>query len=219
MTRLRQNFLTGLLAITPLAITGWILWRFYVIVDGAVRPLLDRVPVLKQYVPPFVMTVSGVVVSVLVIALVGMFTKNLIGVAFFNVVERVLTRIPIIRGVFSATKQIAEVFLKDRRTAFQKVVLFEYPRRGVFSIGFVTHEDGERGLLHVFLPTTPNPTSGFMLIMSEEEAQVLPIGVEEGIRMIISGGAVTTGSYVPGMAELARRLKDRESAPGEEDGR
>jgi len=218
MSRLRQNFLTGLLAMTPLAISGWILWRFYVIIDGAVRPLLDMIPVLKLYVPPFVMTLAGLVISILGIALVGMFTKNLIGVAFFNLVERLLTRIPIIRGVFSATKQIAEVFLKDRRTAFQKVVLFEYPRHGVFSIGFVTHEDTQRGLLHVFLPTTPNPTSGFMLIMAKDEAEVLPIGVEEGIRMIISGGAVTTDAHIAGMAELARKVKSGvEPAGGEGD--
>jgi len=215
MSRLRQHFLTGLLSVTPLAITGWILWRFYVAVDGSVRPLLERITFIQDNVPPFAVTVSGVVVSVLALALVGVFTRNLIGIAFFNLVERLPVRIPIIKGIFSATKQIAEVFLQDRRTAFQQVVLFEYPRRGAWSIGFVTHDDPHRDLVHVFLPTTPNPTSGFMLVLPRADVKVLPLTVEEGIRLIISGGAVLPGRHVDDFDALVDPARARAGAVDE----
>jgi uncharacterized membrane protein len=103
-----------------------------------------------------------------------------------------VNQIPIIKGIFTATKQISEVFLKDHRTAFQKVVLFEYPRRGLYSLGFVTHDDPNLDMLNVFLPTTPNPTSGYLLLVPRNQATILQLSVEEGIRLIISGGSVMT---------------------------
>lgn len=187
---LRRHFLTGLLAVTPLVVTSWILWRFYLLVDGTVRPWLERIPGLRETYPDFLLTVLGLFAFLLLITLVGLFTRNLIGIAFFRLVERVLRRIPVIKGIFTATKQISEVFFQDRRTAFQKVVVFEYPRRGIWSLGFVTHDDPRLDLINVFLPTTPNPTSGYMLMVPRADATVLPLTIEEGIRLIISGGSV-----------------------------
>ena len=190
MATLRRYFLTGLLAIPPLLVTVWILWRFYLLVDHTVRPWLEKIPGLGNVLPPFLITLSGVVAFLLLITLIGLFTRNLIGVAFFGLVERSVNHIPIIKGIFTATKQISEVFLKDKRTAFKKVVLFEYPRRGLYSIGFVTQDFPELELVNVFLPTTPNPTSGYLLMVPRRDTVVLPVSVEEGIRIIISGGAV-----------------------------
>ncbi len=192
MSVIRQHFLTGLLALTPLAVTGWILWRFYLLVDRTVRPGLEKIPGLSNTYPDFVLTVLGFIAFVILIILVGLFTRNLIGVAFFRLVERLVNRIPIIKGIFTAVKQISEVFLKDQRTAFQKVVLFEYPRRGLYSLGFITQDDPDIDLVNVFLPTTPNPTSGYLLLVPRDQAWILPITVEEGIRLIISGGSVMT---------------------------
>jgi uncharacterized membrane protein len=190
MSRWRRHFLTGLVALTPLLVTVWILWRFYLLVDGIVRPWLEKIPRLGEILPDFLLTLIGVVAFLLLITLVGLFTRNLIGVAFFRLVERAVNRIPIIKGIFSATKQISEVFLGDKRTAFQKVVLFEYPRREVYALGFVTNDQPELDFVNVFLPTAPNPTSGFMLLLPRREVQVLPLTVEEGVRLIISGGSV-----------------------------
>ena len=192
MSVIRQYFLTGLLAVTPLAVTGWILWRFYLLVDHTLRPWLERIPGLGNTYPDFFLTLLGLVSFFLVIVLIGLFTRNLIGVAFFRLVERMLNKIPFIKGIFTATKQISEVFLKDQRTAFQKVILFEYPRRGLYSIGFVTYDDPALELLNVFLPTTPNPTSGYLLLVPRSQASIMPLTVEEGIRLIISGGSVMT---------------------------
>lgn len=190
MTRWRRHFLTGLLAVTPLVVTAWILWRFYLLVDGTVRPWLERIPHLGETYPDFLLTLIGVVAFLLLITLVGLFTRNLIGMAFFGLVERGLNRIPIIRGIFAATKQFSEVFLQDKRTAFKKVVMFEYPRRGIYSIGFVTRDEPSLALVNVFLPTTPNPTSGYLLMVPRNQAHVLPLTIEEGIRLIISGGSI-----------------------------
>lgn len=209
--RLRQWLLTGLLAVTPAAITGWILWRFYRLVDGALRPWVERFPYLREHVAPFLMTMLGVVVSLMLLTLIGMVTRTLIGVAFFGLLERALNRIPIIKSIFSVTKQIAEVLLADNRRAFQKVVMFEYPRRGIWSLGFVTHDDPGRESLHVFLPTTPNPTSGYLLVIPREDAIALPLSVEEGIRLIISGGSVITPAH---SLTLEEAMASKRALPG-----
>jgi uncharacterized membrane protein len=189
---LQRHFLTGLLSITPLVLTTWILWRFYVLISSTMRPWLQRIPAVTETYPEFLLTLIGVIVFVLLITMVGLFTRNLIGIAFFRVLERFFEQIPVVKSVFSAVKQIAEVFLRDRRTAFQKVVLFAYPRPGLFSIGFVTRDEPENRLVNVFLPTAPNPTSGFMLLVPREELRELGIPLEEAIKLIVSGGSIMT---------------------------
>ncbi len=189
---LRKSFLTGLLAITPLAITSWILWRFYILISGSVRPWVLRIPAVPQAYPEFFLTFIGVVSFILLIMLVGIFTRNLIGMAFIRVLERFFERIPVVKSVFSATKQIAEVFLQDRRTAFQDVVLFQYPRQGIFSVGFVTRNFPGDSLVTIFLATSPNPTSGFMLMVPRTDVAFLDIPVEDAIKLVVSSGAVMT---------------------------
>ena len=206
MRFLQKHFLTGLLAITPLVITSWILWRFYVLISTTMRPWLQRIPAITDTYPEFLLTFFGVVAFVLMITLVGLFTRNLIGIAFFRVLERFFQQIPVVKGVFSAIKQISEVFLRDRRTAFQKVVLFAYPRQGLYSIGFVTKDEPEHRLVNVFLPTAPNPTSGFMLLVPREELVELGIPVEEAIKLIVSGGAIMTHAQAQLIGESTRRI-------------
>lgn len=209
----RKHFLTGLLAITPLAITSWILWKFYALISSTVRPWVQRIPYLEDY-PQFTLTLLGLLIFVLLISFVGMFTRNLIGVAFFRLVERFIERIPVVKSVFSASKQIAGVFLQDRRTAFQKVVLFEYPRRGLYSLGFVTREDEGDDQIAVFLPTTPNPTSGFMLLIPRSDVTELSIPVEDAIKLIVSGGSIMTPLQARAIAlESGRFLAAPEEPP------
>jgi len=203
---LRRHFLTGLLSITPLAITSWILWRFYNLVSVWVQPWVMKVPGLGETYPEFVLTLIGFAVFALLITLVGLFTRNLIGMAFFRLVERFFARIPVVKSLFSATKQLSEVFLQDRRTAFQKVVLFQYPREGLFSIGFITRDESNEKLVNVFLPTTPNPTSGYLLLVPRQDVRILDIPVEEAIKLIVSGGAIMTRQQAEGMEKLAGEL-------------
>jgi len=188
--RLRQWVLAGVLTITPLAVTLWILWRLYGLIDHTLRPSLERITWVRLHLPPVLVTVAGVVLLVLVLALVGVLARNLIGRAVFGQLERLLQRIPVIKGIFTVSKQIAHTLLSDHRSAFKQVVLFEYPRRGLWSIGFVTHDEPGREYLHVFLPTTPNPTSGYLLLVPRRDAQVLPLSIEDGVRLVVSGGVV-----------------------------
>ncbi len=215
---LRRHFLTGLLAITPLAITSWILWRIYKLVSERVQPLVLKVPGLGDTYPEFVLTLIGFAAFALAIIIVGMFTRNLIGMAFFRLVERFFARIPVIKSVFSATKQLSEVFLQDRRTAFKEVVLFQYPREGIYSIGFVTRDEADEPLVNVFLPTTPNPTSGYLLLVPREDVRILDVQVEEAIKLIVSGGAIMSPEQAGGMAMMAAELHDYRAdlEPGKE---
>jgi len=198
---MRQHFLTGVLTITPVAVTAWILWRLYLFVDRALRPLLERIQPLET-LPDVMVTVLGVVLSLILIFVVGLVSRNLIGKALFGLVEKLFHNIPIVKGIFAAVKQIAEVFLGDGRQAFQKVVLFEYPRRGLWSLGFLTKDDPANDLVHVFLPTTPNPTSGYLLLVPRADAMFPDMSVEDGIRLIISGGAVVTPADAARLREL-----------------
>jgi len=203
---LQRHFLTGLLSITPVAITAWILVQFYRLIDGFLRPFLLRVPGLTENFPDFVLTMAAFLCLLLLVAMIGLFTRNLVGVAFFNLVERILARIPVVASVFSATKQIAAVFLSDQRSAFQQVVIFEYPRAGCYSLGFVTHDAPDHSLVNIFLPTTPNPTSGYMLMLPREQTVKLPLTVEEGIRLIISGGSVMSAEQATVLRREAAAL-------------
>ncbi len=207
----RRHFLTGLLAITPLAITTWILWRIYHLLSNWIQPWVQKVPGLGETYPKFVLTLMGLTAFTLAIIIVGMFTRNLIGMAFFRLVERLLASIPVVKSLFAAIKQLSEVFLQDRRTAFQKVVLFQYPRQGLFSIGFVTRDEPQENLVNVFLPTTPNPTSGYLLLVPRQDVRMLDIPVEEAIKLIVSGGAIMTPEQAAGMAGMATELHESQT--------
>lgn len=206
LKRLQRYFLTGLLAVAPVAITVWVLWKSYGLIAATMRPWLERIPQLTETYPDFVLTAIAFTSFLLVIVLIGLATRSLVGVAFFNLLERLIERIPVVKSIFTATKQIAAVFLTEKRAAFQQVVLFEYPRRGCYSLGFVTHDDPAHPLLNVFLPTTPNPTSGFMLQVLRREAVLLPLTIEEGIKLIISGGSVMTPEQARILREAAAGL-------------
>ncbi len=108
--------------------------------------------------------------------------------------------------MFASTKQLAAVFFSDQRSAFREVVLFEYPRRGSFSLGFVTSTSAADGVVSVFLPTTPNPTTGFLLILPRREVAVTSLTVEEGFRLIITGGAAMTAAQAARLSENAAHL-------------
>lgn len=204
---LRKHFLTGLLAMTPLVITCWILWRFYQIISATMRPWLARVPSLSDAYPEFFGTLIGVVVFVILITLVGLFTRNLVGIAFFRLLERFFKQIPVVKSLFSAVQQIANVFLQDQRKAFKDVAVFAYPRPGMYSLGFVTRDEAADELVTVFLPTAPNPTSGYMLLVPRAEIRTLEIPIEEAIKLIVSGGSI--------MSEAQARLIQEQTIGGQ----
>jgi uncharacterized membrane protein len=203
---LKRHFLTGLLTIAPLAITLWVLWRFYELVSATMRPWLERLPALSAAYPDFFLTLLGFLVFMLLIVLIGVMMRSLFGLAVLRLVERAVEQIPVVKSMYSGTKQVAAVFLQDQRTAFQRVVLFEYPRPGLFSMGLVTRDEPQDPLVNIFLPTTPNPTSGFLLLVPREDVRPVNVTVEEAIKLIVSGGSVMTSEQARQIAEDARVL-------------
>ena len=153
----------------------------------------------------------GLIIVFIALTFIGWATAGLIGRLWTRLTERVLARMPVIRSVYGAVKQIIETILQQQSNAFRQVVLFEYPRRGSWALGFITGQtQGEvqnltsDDVVNVFLPTTPNPTSGYLLFVPKKELVVLDMSVEEGIKMVVSGGIVTPPDRRP---EAEKRLK------------
>jgi len=187
---LRRRFITGLVVLLPTVLTAWILFQVFRSVDSVLRPLVARYPFLD--IPGL-----GLLAVLVIVLAVGIFAANLIGRRIIRLLERALSRIPLVNRMYLTLKQMSEVFLREQRTAFRKAVMIEYPRRGIYSIGFVTStwtyrdEKGrERTMVNLFLPTTPNPTSGLFLMIPEEDPEPMGCSIEEAVKMVISGGAV-----------------------------
>jgi uncharacterized membrane protein len=198
-TRIRNYFLTGLIICAPLAITAYLTWSFIKWVDGWVKPYLPDVYNPDNYLP-FSIPGFGLVTALVVITAVGFLTANLIGRTIIAYGESILNRMPLIRGIYKGLKQIFQTVLAEQSNSFNKAALIEYPRKGIWSMVFLATEtkgevdtrlnDVGKDTLSVFLPTTPNPTSGFLLFVPREDVILLDMTVEEAAKMVISAGLV-----------------------------
>jgi len=195
MVTLRKYLIAGLLVWLPLAAT--------VVIIKLVIDLLDKIILLLpvDYRPESLFGFSvpgfGLILAIGVLILTGMLAANLLGRQLVKLWEGILSRIPIVRNIYNAVKQISSTVLTSQGKSFRKVVLAEYPRKGIWSIGFLTNEnvaldcrDLQAEMVAVFLPTTPNPTSGFILMFAKDDLIELDMSVEEGFKFIISIGVV-----------------------------
>ena len=196
---IRRNFLTGVLVVTPAVVAGWILYRLLAWVDGL---LWDRVRL--GWIRPGGVPGVGFVIVVVLILLVGMVVNNYIGRRFYGYWDRLLGRIPFFDKIYVAIKQIGEALLSRETSVFRAVGLVQFPREGLWCMVFLADDPGKEiqdaagePLRCVFLPTTPNPTTGFLLMVPEREIRRLTLSVEDGLKMVISGGA-----YVPGRGSV-----------------
>jgi uncharacterized membrane protein len=181
----------------PIGITIYLAVLFVQFVDDQMRGLVPAQYDPAQYLP-FDIPGLGVLALLLMLLVVGFFAAGLIGRVVFRLGESLIDRVPVVRSVYGALKQIFETVFADSSSSFREVVLVEYPRRGLWAVGFITgrtrgevRDRIERDLVNVFLPTTPNPTSGFLLFVPREDLVHLDMSVEEGIKMVISAGIVT----------------------------
>jgi uncharacterized membrane protein len=205
---LKNAFLSGLVLLLPVGATLWVMhlllnlvgtpasrWLFYFI-DPATR--------LKPWVSYGLAAVSIAVVLILVTAF-GFFSRYFFGRVFVKIIESVLTKLPFVKIIYKTTKQIVETFRKDDESAFKQVVLIEYPRPGSYAVGFLTsttpceaQEKVGKRLLNVFMPTAPNPTTGFLFLLPEESVTFLDMPIGDGMKLIISCGAVVPeGTALP----------------------
>lgn len=200
ISRLRNYFLTGIIVTAPIAITIFLVWQFITFLDSYVGRLVPARYNPETYLP-FGIPGIGLVVMLAFLTLIGFVTAGFAGRTMVRTGERLLSRMPIVRSVYGTLKQIFETVLNQSSRSFREVVLVEYPRRGIGAIGFVTgptqgevQERTDEDLVNIFLPTTPNPTSGFLLFVPRKDLIHLNMTVEEGIKLVISGGIVTPKS-------------------------
>ncbi len=192
--RLRAYFLAGVLVTAPISITFYIAWLFIDFVDRQVTPVIPSAWNPKQWGVPGV----GLLLVAVAMTLVGALTAGFAGRIWLRVSEAVVERTPVLRGIYSAVKQIFETVLAQKSQAFREVALIEYPRRGIWTVCFitgpaiaqVTRQAGQDDLISVFVPTTPNPTSGFLLFLPRSEIRVIDMTVEDGLKLVISTGIV-----------------------------
>jgi uncharacterized membrane protein len=217
--RFRNYLFTGTLVTAPVAITMWLAWEFIRFVDDKVTPLIPPKWNPETYLP-FGIPGMGLVIAFLALTLIGFFTAGFVGRSIVRTGERILHGLPVVRGLYSALKQIFESVFKKQSQAFREVVLIEYPRPESWAIGFITGPAAEQvqqetppNSINIFLPTTPNPTSGFLLFIPKKAAKKLSMTVEEGLKMVISGGIVTPGSDQEKTDESTPAVKD-EAKPG-----
>ena len=199
-SRVRAYFVAGLLTVTPIGLTIFILWELFGLVDG----LLDNVfhwmathgmQINGLQSPPLG---AGFLSVILIIFLAGILARNYFGRQLLRLGEKILERIPVANRLYTALKQIIEIFLSNDQELFRRPVLIEYPRKRVWSVAFVTANGDEtlekvigEDTISVFLPTTPNPTSGFLLLLPLADVYELDMTVEEALKLVISGGVAT----------------------------
>lgn len=216
--RLRAYLLAGVLVTAPLGITLYLTWLIIDLVDSQVMPLIPARYHPESYLP-FSVPGMGVLVTLLFLILVGWITAGLAGRWMIRLSENLLAGMPVVRNVYSAIKQIMETVLAQKSNAFREVVLLEYPRRGMWVLGFITGKtQGEvqnvidAEMVNVFVPTTPNPTSGFLLFLPRVDLIVLDMSVEEGIKLVISAGIVSPPDRRPPAVQAKPLIHIAESA-------
>ncbi len=188
MKHIRGIFFTGLFALIPivgtLSIVGWLFNRI---------DLIFREP-LERFIG-FPLVGVGIILTLLIIFATGIISRNYLGKKLIHIAETLLRRIPLVSTVFVSMKQLVDLIFTDQKNAFKSAVLIQYPTKGIYAIGFVTSEapqeaktKTDKNLISIFIPTTPNPTSGMLVMIPEEDITKLDMPVEAAIKMVVSGG-------------------------------
>ena len=189
-TSIRNNFIGGVVVLIPIGITLY-LTLFFIKVSSKILPK----EINPNYYLPFNIPGLEILISIILITVIGWISLSFLGKKIFDLFESILNKIPILRTIYSAVDQLIETFTKTKSDK-KNVVLIEYPRKGVWAVGFATKENtGEikkrtgQDLINVFVPTTPNPTSGFLLMFPKNEVIYLDLSFEEASKFIVSAGS------------------------------
>lgn len=196
---LRNSFLTGIVIATPLGVTLYLIISFVGFVDRVVKPIIPARYNPETYLPgDFTIPGLGVAIAVVILTLLGALAANFFGRSIIGLGERLLTGVPLVRNVYGALKQIMETVFNGKQNSFKEVVLIEYPMKGLYVVAFVSAEGNSAlrdkisdDVIGLFVPTTPNPTSGFLLYTPRSNTIPINMSVEEAAKLIISFGMVT----------------------------
>jgi uncharacterized membrane protein len=217
-SHLKQWFLTGLVVVVPISLTAYILWFIIHLMDGLLRVLPGGLHP-NTYLPVEVPGL-GAMLTVLLILVVGLLTRSFLGKKLVGRWEWVVGKIPMVRNIYQATKQLAEAVFVPKSQGFRKVVLVEFPRKGIYSVGFLTGvAEGEvqartrERVVNVYVPTTPNPTTGFYILVPEGEVRPLEMTVEDAFKLIVSGGMIVPPAGKPAADAAADARDEARPAP------
>lgn len=225
ISHLRRHLLRGLILVLPLLITVWLLSILFDVINTNVTPVIRQVliwagiPHLEVWFARLGIPIIGLLTTVLFIYLLGLLGGNLSGRRLVALGESFILRIPIVKGIYGSARQLLDAFNIGDRKHFSRVVLVEYPRKGLWTVGFVSREIEHRlgaspevavSTVPVFLPTTPNPTSGWLVLVPESEMIDLALSIEEGLKLVVSGGIVCPTD----LGALVRRRPGSVAAPG-----
>ena len=211
--RLRNIFITGILITVPVAFTLFILNFLFKLLDNLVVPWFIKTLIrIGTPIPEdFRLPGLGLILIVLLIFVIGVLTQSFLGGKLVQLGEMIVDRIPVVRSIYTGAKQVVTTIAEADTKAFRKVVLVEFPRKGIYSVGFITgttegevQELTDAKLVNVFVPTTPNPTSGFLVFVANEEIIELTMTIEDGIKFIISVGIVTPEYHQGKILELKK---------------
>ncbi len=226
MQRIRSALFVGFMVLLPLLVTVYLIQFIFNVIDRAVGGWVSRLLVQAGFAlqegqviwflgVPFQgrVPIIGVLLVIFILLLIGGLARTIVGRHVFYGIERLFGLIPVVRGVYHTVQQVSQAFVQEKST-FKQVVLVEYPRKGIFTMGFMTGDSqgdilrySERDYINVFLPKSPNPTSGWMAIVPREEVTFLELSVEDGLKFIISGGVIPPPT---GERKQTKQINERE---------
>lgn len=212
--RLRRYLLTGIVVTAPISITLYLTYVFLTFVDKHVGNIIPK-HLVEEYLGGVAVPGLGLIIALMFFVVIGWFATNFMGRFIIRLYEYVLDRMPIIRNIYGAIKQIFETIAASKSSAFREAVMLEYPRKGTYAIGFVSGtSEGEvqdktkAETINVFVPTTPNPTSGFLLFVPKKELIYLDMSIEEAVKLVVSAGIISPpkpGEKAPGIKKPVKK--------------
>lgn len=210
--KIRKQFGTGLVVILPIGLTLWVIWLIFRFVGNRILPLVENIPQAARF-PPQAQLLISVAGTLLIIWLIGLWAHNFAGRFFLAKLESLVLKAPLISKIYSTMKQLTNTMLVSRQ-AFKKVAVIEYPRKGIRTLVFITNENAgnrvDSNWTTVFVPSTPNPTTGFCIMLPDEEVYELDISVNQAIEFIFSGGIIVPeGLDIPGLLK-SDKVKEEE---------
>lgn len=194
---LRNHFAAGMLVLLPIGISIWFIYIIAAWIDRPIRNLLNMLPKPYMSVDDNYIFGTGLLITLLLVLFTGVLTRFFLGRRLISLAESVVERVPILSRIYTAVKHVIHTILGRKKNIFEKVVMFEYPRKGIWTVGFMTSSEFKEPLasikpnmISIFVPTVPNPTSGFFVFLPEEEVYALNLTVEEGLKIVVSAGAI-----------------------------
>ncbi|NLO22481.1 MAG: DUF502 domain-containing protein [Syntrophomonadaceae bacterium] len=193
MKRILSMFVAGLATLLPVYISIWLIVWLFNMVDNILKPLLE--PIIGCAVPGL-----GFIIIITLIVLLGFISTNYLGHRILGWWENIMQNIPLLGKVYGTIKRITDSLFSSNKSAFRQVALLEFPRPGIYSLGFITNDEFpyiNKDTYSIFIPTTPNPTSGWFVVLPREDVTILDISVDQGMEIIISAGMVSNGKSTP----------------------